>query len=70
MSQLGGFCVNDVLQGGNPAKVAVNNLSLGIQRGEVFGLLGPNGAGKTTAIQMMIGFSTPTSGVPPDRACA
>lgn len=49
-------------QGGHEAKVAVNNLSLGIQRGEVFGLLGPNGAGKTTAIQMMIGFSSITSG--------
>jgi len=49
-------------QGGNPAKVAVQDLSLGIQRGEVFGLLGPNGAGKTSAINMMIGFLEPTSG--------
>lgn len=50
------------LQGGNPAKVAVQALSLAIERGEVFGLLGPNGAGKTSAINMMIGFLEPTSG--------
>ena len=49
-------------QGGAPAKVAVQALSLAIERGEVFGLLGPNGAGKTSAINMMIGLSEPTSG--------
>ena len=50
------------MQGGNPPKVAVHSLSLGIDRGEVFGLLGPNGAGKTSAINMMIGFLEPTAG--------
>lgn len=50
------------LQGGNPPKVAVRGLDLGIRRGEVFGLLGPNGAGKTSAIHMMIGFLQPTAG--------
>lgn len=42
--------------------VAVNNLSLTIEKGEIFGLLGPNGAGKTTTILMMLGLSEPTSG--------
>ena len=43
--------------------VAVDNLSLQISAGEVFGLLGPNGAGKTTTILMAIGLSEPTSGL-------
>ncbi|MCG0731033.1 ABC transporter ATP-binding protein [Lactiplantibacillus plantarum] len=34
-------------------KVAVQDLSLQVQRGEIFGLLGPNGAGQTTVIRMM-----------------
>ncbi|MBA3942938.1 MAG: ATP-binding cassette domain-containing protein [Herpetosiphonaceae bacterium] len=42
--------------------VAVDNLSLTITRGEIFGLLGPNGSGKTTTINMISGLSTPTSG--------
>lgn len=41
---------------------AVNNISFGIEQGEVFGFLGPNGAGKTSTINMMIGLSRPTSG--------
>lgn len=41
---------------------AVNDLSLGIKRGEVFGLLGPNGAGKSTTINMICGLLHPTSG--------
>lgn len=41
---------------------AVNDLSLTIQKGEIFGLLGPNGAGKSTTILMMLGLSEPTSG--------
>ncbi|CAK7322852.1 unnamed protein product [Dovyalis caffra] len=47
---------------GNPEKVAVKGLSLGIPRGECFGMLGPNGAGKTSFISMMIGLTTPSSG--------
>jgi ABC-2 type transport system ATP-binding protein len=43
-------------------KVAVDNLTLRIARGEVFGLLGPNGAGKTTTILMLLGLSEPTAG--------
>jgi len=42
--------------------VAVDNLSLTIERGEFFGFLGPNGAGKTTTIKMIAGLFTPTSG--------
>jgi len=43
-------------------QIVVNNLSLSINKGEIFGLLGPNGAGKTTTILMMLGLSEPTSG--------
>jgi len=41
---------------------AVDDLSLTIYRGEVFGFLGPNGAGKTTSIQMLCGLLRPDSG--------
>ena len=43
-------------------KLAVNELSLTVQEGEVFGFLGPNGAGKTTTILMLLGLTEPTSG--------
>jgi ABC-2 type transport system ATP-binding protein len=43
-------------------KVAVRNLSLTVQRGEIFGFLGPNGAGKSTSIKMLLGLVKPTSG--------
>lgn len=41
---------------------AVNQLTLSIQRGEVFGLLGPNGAGKTTTVRMLAALLIPSSG--------
>ncbi|KAA3646742.1 MAG: ABC transporter ATP-binding protein [Chloroflexi bacterium] len=41
---------------------AVDNLSLEVYRGEIFGFLGPNGAGKTTSIRMMCGLLEPDSG--------
>ncbi len=43
-------------------KVAVNNLNLAIEAGQMFGLLGPNGAGKTSSIRMMMGITMPDSG--------
>jgi len=43
-------------------KVAVQDLTLQVPRGEVFGFLGPNGAGKTTAVKMLMGLVHPTSG--------
>jgi ABC-2 type transport system ATP-binding protein len=43
-------------------KVAVANLTLDVEQGEVFGFLGPNGAGKTTVVKMLLGLITPTNG--------
>ncbi len=40
----------------------VDNLSLQIEQGEIFGLLGPNGAGKSTTIRMLITLAQPTQG--------
>jgi len=42
--------------------VAVADLTLEVERGEVFGFLGPNGAGKTTAVKMLLGLIYPTAG--------
>ncbi len=44
------------------SKIAVNDLSLKIEAGQMFGLLGPNGAGKTSSIRMMMGITLPDSG--------
>jgi ABC-2 type transport system ATP-binding protein len=43
-------------------KVAVRDLSLALESGQMFGLLGPNGAGKTSSIRMMMGITLPDSG--------
>jgi ABC-2 type transport system ATP-binding protein len=42
--------------------VAVDNLTLQVEEGEIFGFLGPNGAGKTTTIKMLLGLIFPTAG--------
>jgi len=42
--------------------VAVDNLSMSVEKGELFGLLGPNGAGKSTLTKMISGVINPTSG--------
>jgi len=44
------------------AKIAVNDVSFSVERGEVLGFLGPNGAGKSTTMRMITGFYPPTSG--------
>ncbi len=44
------------------ALTAVNNLSMEVRAGEIFGFLGPNGAGKTTSIHMICGLLKPDAG--------
>jgi ABC-2 type transport system ATP-binding protein len=43
-------------------KIAVENLSLQIPRGAIYGIIGPNGAGKTTSIRMVMNITAPDSG--------
>src|SRR5216117_521023 len=48
--------------GGRGKKLAVKDLNLNVQAGEVFGFLGPNGAGKTTTMNVLLGFVNATGG--------
>ena len=41
---------------------AVNNVSLNIEKGQIYGMLGPNGAGKSTTLKMLTGMMKPTAG--------
>ncbi len=51
--------LSKIYTGGNKA---VNDISLVVDQGEVFGFLGPNGAGKTTTIKLLCGMLTPSNG--------
>jgi len=54
--------IRDVVKDFGGGTVAVNHVSLDIQKGEIFALLGSSGCGKTTLLRMLAGFETPTSG--------
>ncbi len=54
--------INNLTKKFGKRNIALDNFSLNINKGEVFGLLGPNGAGKTTLIRLLIGLIKPTSG--------
>ncbi len=43
-------------------KISLENLTMRVETGEVFGFLGPNGAGKSTTIKLLMGLIFPTSG--------
>ncbi len=47
---------------GQPPAQVLNELSLSVKQGEIFGFLGPNGAGKTTTIKVLLGLITPSGG--------
>src|SRR5918993_799627 len=45
-----------------PPVLALDDVSIEVREGEIFGFLGPNGAGKSTAIRLLLGFLHPTAG--------
>lgn len=56
-----GISIRNVSKSFGPKK-ALNNVSLDVSRGQIFGLLGPNGAGKTTIIRCLMDYILPTEG--------
>ncbi|PIZ96655.1 hypothetical protein COX84_03715, partial [Candidatus Micrarchaeota archaeon CG_4_10_14_0_2_um_filter_49_7] len=54
--------ISKTFTGRNSSVKALDNVSLEIGQGTIFGLLGPNGAGKTTLISIMAGLILPDSG--------
>lgn len=54
--------LKDVTKTYDGKRMAVNQLNLRVEAGEIFGFIGPNGAGKTTTIKMITGLLPPTSG--------
>jgi len=44
-------------------RIAVDRLTIGVERRDIYGFLGPNGAGKSTTLRMLLGLVRPTSGV-------
>ena len=54
--------ISDLTKTYATGRAALKNVSLEIERGEIFALLGPNGAGKTTLINIVCGIVTPSSG--------
>src|SRR5689334_17410666 len=53
--------VKDLTKAYGP-RVALDNLTFDVQKGEILGFLGPNGAGKTTTMRILTGFMPPSSG--------
>ena len=45
------------------ARIAVDRLTIRVERGDIYGFLGPNGAGKSTTLRMLLGLVRPTSGL-------
>jgi ABC-2 type transport system ATP-binding protein len=62
MNNIGPIIVTEKLTKSFGEIVAVNQLTLSVNRGEVFGLLGPNGAGKTTTVRMLAALLIPSGG--------
>ena len=62
MSPVGAALTTDGLTKRFGAVRALEDLSLQVERGEVFGFLGPNGAGKTTTIRLLLGLLAPSGG--------
>ena len=62
MSDTGPVVVTEHLTKKYGEFVALDDLSISLERGQVLGFIGPNGAGKTTTIRILVGLSRPTSG--------